>query len=322
MTRKRNEDRFKNLRKDTDRWLRFLRWFCPANLYEGIEGDVLERFESDVEIFGVGEAKRNLQWNVIRFFRPAIIFRNRLSISFLPAGMFANYFKMAWRTVIANRTYAVINLTGLTLGISIAIVLFWIVRFESGFDSFHKNADRLYQIISHNKFGEPNSHVPQGVIYALKEELTAVESAATVYGLPPQVLRVGDKNVKGETCFFMHPEFLDMIDVTWVRGSIETSLRDVSQVVLDEPTAKKFFGESDPLGKSIRYDNALDLVVSGIIAKMPLNSEFQFPMIMSYQTLTRIQRNFSNRDHWGGGDSWCHGYVLMKQGADLPAVEA
>ena len=320
MTSKANNDRLR-AGNFAFRWLRFLRWFCPSDLYEGIEGDILEQFEADMKASGLHIARANLRWNIIRFFRPAIILRNRLEVSLMPAGMLANYIKMAWRTLLGNRTYAVINFTGLTLGISIAIVLFWIVRFESGFDGFHKNSDRLYQIISHNKFGEPNSHVPQGVIYALREEFPEVEDAATVYGFSPQVLRVGDRNVKGETCFFIHPEFLRMIDVQWIRGSAETSLRDIYQVVLDEPTARKFFGESDPLGKTIRYDNTLDLVVSGVIARMPINSEFQFPMIMSYETLTRVQSNFTNHNNWGGGDSWCHGYVLLKRGADLASVE-
>ncbi|HEX5171872.1 MAG TPA: FtsX-like permease family protein, partial [Cyclobacteriaceae bacterium] len=69
------------------------------------------------------------------------------------------------------------------------------------------------------------------------------------------------------------------------------------------------------------YDNVMDLTVSGVIKQMPVNSEFQMQMIMSYETLTKYMENYANEDYWGGGDSWFHGYVLLKPGADKKEVE-
>ena len=302
-------------------WHSFLKWFCPSRLYEGIEGDLLQQFDIDQKLRGDETARKRFAWNVIGFFRPGIIFRNRVTVSGIQSGMLVNYLKVAWRNMAGNRTYTVINITGLTLGISIAIVLFWILRFEYSFDCYHENADRLYQIKSHDKFGEPNSHVPQGVIHALTEQFPDVEKAATVYGWSPQVIRVGNENLKVKNTFFLDPEFLEMIDVNWIAGSLQESLREPFQVVLDHPTAIRLFGDQDPRGQIIRYDNTLDLVVSGIIGEMPVNSEFRFEMIMSYETLVRYMDNYANRDHWGGGDSWFHGYVLVKPGADIGNIE-
>lgn len=155
--------------------------------------------------------------------------------------MIRNYTKFAWRNIVRNRTYATIKIAGLSLGLGLAIVIFCFVRFERGFDMFHTKADRLYKLISYDTFDEPNTHVPQGVINALRERFPGVEKAATVYRFDPSVIRVGEQNFKQENAFFIHTAFFDMIDVEWVHGSPEASLSEPYQVILDEPTAQRLF---------------------------------------------------------------------------------
>ncbi|HEX5167729.1 MAG TPA: permease prefix domain 2-containing transporter, partial [Cyclobacteriaceae bacterium] len=169
--------------------LRFLRWFVPSHLYEGIEGDLLEEFESDFQQSGVRIARLKLAWNVLRFLRPGIFLRNRFSISTIQHHMLKSYFTFAWRSTLRNRSNTVINILGMTCGLGVAIMLFSIVRFEYGFDRFHAKIDRLYQIRSYDRFGnDANSHVPQGVIYTLKKQFPTVEHAAVVYGWTPSVI--------------------------------------------------------------------------------------------------------------------------------------
>jgi putative ABC transport system permease protein len=301
--------------------IRFLKWFCPPKLHEGIEGDLLEQYEMDVDTVGTNRARRRLMWNIITFIRPGILLRNKFSVTIIQWSMFRNYLKVAWRNLIRHQGYGFVNITGLTLGLSVAIVLFLIVKFENSFDTYHANADRLYQIKTLDKFGEPQSHVPQGVIKALKEQIPSVAKAASVYRWDPQVIRVGNENIKQKNTYFLHPEFLEMIDVKWKVGSPQKSLNETYQVVLDESTAEKLFGREDPLGKIIRYDNSMDLTVSGIIEKMPVQTDFQFQMIMSYETLIKYMGHYQHEDHWGGGDSWFHGYVMVKEDADIGSIE-
>jgi ABC-type antimicrobial peptide transport system permease subunit len=302
-------------------WLRVLKWFCPENLQEGIEGDLLEQFEEDVKAVGLKKAKTRLILNVIRFFRPGIVLRNKFSIMIIQWSMLQNYFKVAWRNMLRHQVYTIVNLSGLTLGLAVAIVLFLIVKFENSFDTYHANAKKIYQLKGRDKFGESQSQVPQGVIKALNDQFPAVEHAVSVYRWDPQVIRVDNKNMQQDNNYFLHPEFLKMIDVTWKSGSVEQSLSKPFQVVLDEVTAQKFFGKDDPIGRVIRYDNNMDLTVSGVIEKVPVNSEFQFRMIMSYETLTRYMGQYGNENHWGGGDSWFHGYVFLEENADIKAIE-
>lgn len=300
--------------------LRFLRWFCPAHLYESIVGDLLEEFEMDIQESGRRRARWKLTRNVIRFLRPGIIFRNRFSLN--SHGMIQNHFKIAWRTTLRNKSNTVINILGMTCGLGVAMMLLFIVRFEYSFDNFHAKADRLYQVKTYDRYdNNVNSQTPQGAIYALQKQFTEVEHAAVVYGWTPSVIRVDGKNIQQKNNFFIHPEFLEMIDVTWVKGSVSTSLHDVYQVVLDEPTAQKLFPGNDPLGQVIHYDNKMDLTVSGVIKKMPENSAFPMQVIMSYETLKKYMDNYAEEDYWGGGDSWFHGYVLLRPGASKIAVE-
>ncbi|WP_421827406.1 ABC transporter permease [Larkinella sp.] len=236
--------------------------------------------------------------------------------------MLRNYLKTTWRNLLRNRNYALINLSGLTLGLGVAIVLFWIVRFEYSFDTYHKKADRLYRLIAVDKYGEKGTSVPHGVIKALNEQVPGVENAANAYGYGSNGLRVGQQLFNVKHLFFAPPRLLDMIDVEWVKGSPQQSLSQPYQVVLDEPTARRFFNESDPMGKTIRFNNQTDLVVSGIIRKAPVNSEFQFQVLASRETLKRIEHEYTNEEYWGGGDSMHHGYVVLKPGVSPSAIEA
>src|SRR5690606_23414130 len=114
--------------------IRLLQWFCPSDLYEGIYGDLMEQFEEDTEKVGERTARKRFIWNVIRFFRPGIIFRNAFPSTVIPIDMIKNYFKVAYRNMIRNKAYAFINIIGLTFGLAVSILLFWIVRFEYSFD--------------------------------------------------------------------------------------------------------------------------------------------------------------------------------------------
>ncbi|WP_353185164.1 ABC transporter permease [Parapedobacter lycopersici] len=235
--------------------------------------------------------------------------------------MIKNYLKIAWRSIVKNKFYTVINVIGLSLSIATALVIFCIIRFEASFDHYHRASDRLYKVMSHDVFGELNSHIPQGLMKALRQQFPEIEKAATVYRFDPSVIRAGEQNFKAENSYFVHPEFFDMIDVEWVKGSPDVSLTQPYQVVLDEPTALRLFN-GDAMGKTIRYDNKFDVTVSGIIKAVPPNSDFQLRFIFSHETLAKYMPEMANADYWDGGDSWHQGYVLLKPGVNPTDIES
>ncbi|MCX6213674.1 ABC transporter permease [Spirosoma sp.] len=235
--------------------------------------------------------------------------------------MLRNYWITTWRNLVRNRSYSLINLIGLTLGLGVAIMLFWIVRFEYSFDRYHRNTGRLYQVRSHDKYGEANSHVPQGIIKALQTQFPGVAKAASVKGTGNTVsVKIGQQVVNATGFFYAPPTLADMIDLVWVSGSPKKSLTAPNQVVLDEKTAQDWFGHN-ALGKTLRLDNVATLTVSGIIRNVKPNSMLPIRVLVSYATLPIVQEMYKNENHWGGGDSKFHGYVLLEPGALPTTIE-
>lgn len=235
--------------------------------------------------------------------------------------MIGNYFKTAYRSLQKNRLYTFINLTGLTLGLGVAITLFWIVRFEYSFDRFHAKADRIYRVKSVDKFGEHQSHVHQTTIKMLRTQFPGVELAANFYGMNPAAVQVGAEIFNQTNIFFTEPAMLEMLDVRWIAGNPKQSLSAPGQVVLDEQTAKKLF-KGNAIGKRLRYDNSTDLTVTGVIANLPVNTEFPMEMIISWETMKKLQPDLAQEDKLSGGDSMHQGYVLMKPGASIAPINA
>jgi predicted permease len=308
------------------RWAdRLLEWFCAPHLREEVQGDLHERFRRRAERFGAVHARRQYVAEVLGFLRPFFLKRRPNEYPqplFSHFIMLHNYFKTAWRTLLHNRSYAAINLLGLTLGLGVAIVLFWIVRFESNFDRYHANAGRVYQVQYYSKFGDgvPHAHVPQGVVTALNTKFPGIEKAVNVYQWRQVSVKVDQAVFELKNAFFTPPEFFDMIDVTWMAGSPGQSLSAPGQAVLDEETAALLF-KGDALGRTLYYQD-MALTVSGIIRKVRPDSEFQLGLVISRATLKVLEREYQNEEYWGGGDSDHQGYVLLKPGASVAAIES
>lgn len=296
--------------------LRFFRWFCHPNYAEDIEGDLIEKFHKQVKTNGV----KNAQWlfllDVLRLFRIGIIRPSEGTYRLNQYGMFKNYLKVSIRSLSRNKTYTTINLFGLVMSLGIAMALYWIVQFEWSFDNYHNDNGKLYQIIG-VKEGDNGSSIPFGAISALRENFPEVEIAVSVHRLDPSVIEVDKENLKQENVYFVHPEVFDILKIKWIAGSPELSFSEQYQVVLDQPTALRLFGNEEPLGKVIYYDNSFKATVSGIIEQVPVNSDFQFQMIFSMDSHPWEPKE----DQWGGGDSSFKGLLLLKASQNKAGVE-
>src|SRR5687767_5020621 len=133
-----------NKRRSYPSWtLSFLQWFCPPALYEGIEGDLLEAFDRDVERVGWRQARRRMIWSTLRFFRPEIILRNKFSRQIINTIMIGNYLKVASRNILKRKLYSFINAFGLSIGLAFCILIYLFISDERSFDQFHVNKDRI-----------------------------------------------------------------------------------------------------------------------------------------------------------------------------------
>ncbi len=238
--------------------------------------------------------------------------------------MLGNFFKIAVRNLQRYRTYSLINILGLTLGITCALFIFLIVRFELSYDRYHTKADRIYRINTGGP-GEEKSHdmgSPTGLAPALRTEFFEMEEVAGIKKLNPDKtqIEINRELTSIPEIYFVQPQFFKIFDFHWKQGKPETSLEGPNKVVITESLANKFF-KGDALGKAIRLNNVEDLVVTGVIQDPPVNSDFPIQIAVSHATLEK-NKDAYKADNFEGFNSFYHTYVLLKKGVDPLALKA
>ncbi|MEP7255490.1 MAG: FtsX-like permease family protein [Ferruginibacter sp.] len=209
--------------------------------------------------------------------------------------MIKNYFKTAWRTLLRNKGYAAINIAGLAVGIAVCLVIFVVIRFESSFDGFHTNKDRIYRVLSEfhtPKGNEYNPGVPFPLPRAFRNDFPQLEKVTTITTTGnDQILVLNEqgtvvKKFKEERgVFFAEPEFLDIFNFPLLSGN-KSSLAEPNTTFLTKDIAEKYFGNwQDAIGKTIKRNNTLTLKVVGVLENTPVNSDFQIKALASYSSI-------------------------------------
>ncbi|HEV9038739.1 MAG TPA: ABC transporter permease, partial [Puia sp.] len=234
--------------------------------------------------------------------------------------MFRNYFKIAWRNLWKNKVYSAINILGLAIGMAACIVILLFVSYERGFDRMHtKNIYRLNEVQDW-----------PGMLAAQKVALTMYPMAKTMKNKFPQILQAThvrwyekyeitnkDQRLFLPQVLAVDTPFLHMFDFPLLKGDRATALRDPHSVVLTETTARKLFGSADPMGKTISHyaNDTVLFKVTGVLADVPENSQFQFDALASFNTWIRPRWDSA----WGG--NWLNTYFELAPGTNTAALE-
>ncbi|MES1219070.1 MAG: FtsX-like permease family protein [Bacteroidota bacterium] len=273
----------------------FFRWFCQPTLRDGIEGDLLELYHKRIMAYGKSKADRLFIRDVLLLFRPAIIKKfKRPQIANQPV-MFKANFKIGWRNIVRNKTYAAVNITGLSVGIAACLLIFRVVQFETSFDNFHKNPGQVYRVVAATK-------TPDGMQYkranafpvaaALKIDFPRLSQVARIWEQDGHQVTVMDNRKEAtekkfieNNLFFADPEVFDIFNFPLVEGDARTALGEPNQVLLTQATAKKYFGDwHNAAGKFIKYDNRRVCKVTGILKDMPANTDLPLELVFSFKT--------------------------------------
>lgn len=228
--------------------------------------------------------------------------------------MIKNYLITSFRNLRRNWNFTAINVTGLTLGLACCLLIFFTVRYELSFDTHHRNADRVYRVLTHNiADGDKgfNTGMPLPAIEALRNDFPEIkEYVSPTYALRGTLVTVTEGSEKkkfadpGYNIAFVGPEYFRLFDYTWLKGSAKNALKNPGSVVLTARQAALYFGEADPMGKTIRVDNNKDFVVTGIVADPPVVTNLPFTTMLSFSSL-KDYGAFTNWDDWvssyGGG---------------------
>ncbi len=309
---------------------RLLEWFCPPGLFESIQGDLLEKFEEDSEEHGVKRAKVKFVWNVIRFFRPSIILRNRFSIELMSVTLLLNYFKISYRYLAKHKTFAVVNILGLSLGMAASFLIYEYVRFEKSFDAFHENAPNIYRITTEwNSKLTPDDKRATTVPWSgpnVKEAFPEVVAYSRFASLSPMTgdnsVRFNDKNISEINIFLADPGFLKIFSFPLLQGNAASALSNPHQVIITKSIAEKYFQNENPVGKSLVIDthgnlSGNDYLITGVIENPPATSHLTFDFLISYSSMWEGLNNGSTYWHWD--NTYC--YVLLRPDANVQSLE-
>jgi putative ABC transport system permease protein len=255
---------------------RFFRWYCHPKLVNHIEGDLLEVYNRRVEAVGATRADIQFAIDVLLLLRPDIIkpFEGYQQLN--SYGMYKSYFKIGWRNLWRNKGYSFINIGGLAVGMSIAILIGLWIHDELNFNTYHKNYKSIARVLRNGTLNGETFTNP-GLPYDLGEELktkygSTFKDVVIAWNVGDHILSAGEKNISlsGE---FMEPGGMEMFSLNLIHGGT-SGLSDAHSILLSETTAVIFFGSENPIGKLLTIDNRMEVTVTGVYQDLPHNSHF------------------------------------------------
>jgi len=243
--------------------------------------------------------------------------------------MIRNYFKTAWRSLIRNKTYAIINIAGLSLGIACSIIIFSIVAHHLSFENFNHNKDRIYrvgtEVRGEHTFYSHGSPAPLAKAmrndYAFAEKTTRVEvfwgTQVSVESPNNNIKKFKEDNGIAITT----SDYFDIFNFPLVSGDITTALNEPNTALITQKLARKYFGSEEVIGKTINIGNKVNAKITGVLRDIPLNTERVQEIYVSDKNLKDFSDWQAKEDSWGGFTSECNTFLLLKPSVAASSVE-
>jgi putative ABC transport system permease protein len=209
--------------------------------------------------------------------------------------MFKNYFKTALRNLKRNKSYALINITGLAVGIAACLLIFLLIQYQTSFDNFHKNKDRIYRVVAATKTPDGMDY-SQGNAFPVAEGLRIdypqLEHVARIYRVDDKQITVmndnsnaAQKQFKLTKLFFADPGFFDIFNFPLIAGNSKTALSEPNTAILTQQTAEKYFGDwHTAINNYINYDNKKVCKITGVLKNIPANTDYPLQVVLSFKT--------------------------------------
>jgi putative ABC transport system permease protein len=210
--------------------------------------------------------------------------------------MLRNYIVSAFRSTFKNSLHSFLNIFGLAIGMASTLLLLQYVMFEKSYNDFHEHKDNIYRIsYSKEKGGVESFHTVltySGIGPLLVEQYPEVVDFVRVHPAstitPTAVLQKGDQFFEEEEVYYTDPSFFDLFSFQLLKGDPRTALEQQFTAVITESMAVKYFGDEDPIGKTIRKRRNENYLITGILKDTPVNSHFKVNMLFSHATLPAI----------------------------------
>jgi putative ABC transport system permease protein len=306
---------------------KLLKVLLPDDLAEELQGDMHEQFEVQVQELGLTKARWLYVWEVLRFCRPYYLKRRYMAqsehnyyystVSPFSLIMIRNYFTIAWRNLLRNKAFSAINIFGLAIGISCFMLIGVFVTNELSYDRHVANAEHIYRVNlavtgNGNVALYPNADyaVGDGIknTYPEVKDFTRVSQAV-------DFVKYENNQFKEQHMAFAEANFMRMFSIPLLAGNPEKALVEPNSIVLSKAMATKYFGEQDPIGKSLAIGTQQTAYkVTGIFDKVPDNSHFHFDAFLSMSTWHITNPTWSNLGPYT--------YIELDKNADPKKLEA
>lgn len=238
-----------------------------------------------------------------------------------------NMVKIAWRNALRHRQFTILNLLGLTLGIATCVAIGLYVYDECTYDRFHANGDRIYRINQPMIWGDWSKQmgtIGPGVAEAIRAEISDFEQVTRIMNSGEHVMRVtidGTATHFNESKYFVAEEnFFSVFSFPFLSGNPNTALKEANSMVITASTARRYFGDAEPIGKLIEVKppggTFTPFTVTGVVADIPTRSHLQFDMLGSLASIPEFK---NGRETW----IWTifSTYGLVKKGTDIAALK-
>ncbi len=240
--------------------------------------------------------------------------------------MIKNYFKIAWRNIIRQKGYSGINIIGLAIGIAACLLILQYVSFELSYENFHANKDRIYRVrqdrYDNGKLSTQWVSGAYAVGNSFKDAIPEIEDYVKVVGRSPVIAEKNDQPLQLNKVFYASSSFFNIFTYPLIAGDRTTALKEPFTAALSETSARKIFGSTDVVGKTLDLNRRTNYKITAVYKDAPVNTQLKPDILLSYATFVK-----RNTDSTGNGpeNAWfwdgCLTYLILKKGADPAVVE-
>ena len=231
--------------------------------------------------------------------------------------MFKNYFKTAWRSLRRNKTFSILNIIGLSIGVACSLLIALYVLDELSYDRFNTQADHIYRIDEKVKFGDFNydgTWTPAIMGPGFAKDFKQIEQYTRLKANPSVVIRKGGESIREDRAVYADSSLFDVFTLEMIAGDKKTALKEPHSLVITESAARRYFSSLDIIGKTLVVNDTVNYKITGVIKDMPRLSHFNFDLFMPVSELEA-----------GRNPSWVNynfqTYLLLKPGTDVRGFE-
>lgn len=236
--------------------------------------------------------------------------------------MLRNYFIIAWRNIRKNKVFSLINILGLSIGIAACLLITQYVMHEMSYDNYHTKKDRIFRLkqdrYDKGVLATEWAYGCSAIGQALKDNFPEVEEYVRMRQ-GQEVLSHGDVFFKEEKAYYASEAFFKVFSIPLIKGDPETALQRPQTLVLSRSAAKRYFGDEEPVGKTLKMNGQADFEVTGVFEDVPENSHMKPDVLYSFETVVKWWGE-EVRTAWMWDGFW--NYILLKEGTDPDAFEA